>query len=78
MRDPERIDAMLLALREIWTADPDLRLGQLIIIGTKPITPCPEVFYVDDEKLLIGLRNYQESKKGVSQGAQSNGGYGHS
>lgn len=35
MRDPNRIDPILARLRAAWIADPDLRLGQLII-GSLP------------------------------------------
>ena len=31
MRDPERIDRVLAALREAWLAEPDWRLGQLLV-----------------------------------------------
>ena len=60
MRDPERIDEMLSALRAAWLESPDLRLGQLVMIATKPSEPCPEVFYVEDDALLRGLDRYRD------------------
>ena len=49
MRDPGRIDRVLETVRSIWESDPDLRLGQLVVIaanlhGSQVV--CPEVFYV--------------------------------
>ncbi len=58
MRDPARIETMLDKLREVWLTDPDLRLGQIIVIATKPKNPCPEVFHIEDNKLLKGLDEY--------------------
>lgn len=60
MRDPQRIEPMLDKLREVWLLNPDLRLGQIIVIATKPKIPCPEVFHVEDNKLLKGLDGYLE------------------
>ena len=33
-------------------------MGQLIVVGTKPKEPCPEVFYIEDEDLLDGLLKF--------------------
>lgn len=60
MRDPERIERVLISLKRIWEGQPDLRLGQLIVISTKPVHPCPEVFNVEDEELLQGLLDYEQ------------------
>lgn len=57
MRDPERIDGVLAAVREAWQRDPDLRLGQLMMIAVKPELPCREMFYIEDDALLRRLRN---------------------
>jgi uncharacterized protein YihD (DUF1040 family) len=56
MRDPERIEVMLNALREAWCASPDLRLGQLIVNAVRPSEPCPQVFYIEDDVMLDRLR----------------------
>jgi len=61
MRDPKRIDEVLAVLREVWSASPDLRLGQLVVIAANPKDPCPEVFYAEEDKLLVGLRRYHEA-----------------
>lgn len=50
---------MLALLREVWEASPDLRLGQLIVIAARPREPCPELFYIEDDNIVSGLRNYQ-------------------
>ena len=55
MRDPARIERVLATLRRVWEQNPDLRLGQLVVIATKPDEPCPEVFHVEDDVLLRGL-----------------------
>ena len=59
MRDPERIEDVLAALRLAWQESPDLRLGQLVVIATRPSQPCPEVFHVEDDQLLRGLNAYR-------------------
>lgn len=59
MRDKNRISKILNELDRIWKANPDFRLGQLIVDATKPKDSCPEVFYIEDEKLLEGLLNFE-------------------
>jgi len=59
MRDQNRIDEILVELRRVWEQQPDLRLGQLIVIATRPKVPCPEIFYIEDDKLLGGLKAYR-------------------
>ena len=56
MRDPRRIDEVLLAIGEIWEKDPDLRLGQLIINAVRPAKPCPEVFSIEDRDDTRSMR----------------------
>ena len=41
MRDPKRIPEMLEAIRDVWEAHPDLRLGQLIMIALGTHKPMP-------------------------------------
>ena len=62
MRDPNRIPEMLSELERIWKANPDFRLGQLLVVAARPKTPCPEVFYIEDDKLLAGLLSYENRK----------------
>lgn len=70
MRDPERIDEVLEALREAWIQFPDARLTQLVANaayeGMKktnkdkgvPLVSYAnfDTFYVEDDVLLRGLR----------------------
>ena len=55
MRDPGRIDVILSELRRVWEQQPDLRLGQPVVIAAKPAQPCPEVFHLEDDALITGL-----------------------
>jgi hypothetical protein len=63
MRDLARIDAVLAALKEAWVQQPDLRLGQLVVIAAKPKDPCLPVFNLEDEAFLQGLAEYQSLRK---------------
>ncbi len=58
VQSTQYIDAVLVKLRETWARNPHLRLGQLVVIGTKPKNACTEVFCVEDEQLLKGLGEY--------------------
>ena len=49
-RDPARIDRVLAAIREAWLAQPDSRLGQLLV-NTVPMIEA-NLFFVEDETLL--------------------------
>ena len=60
MRDPNRIPKILAHLERIWTANPDFRLGQLIMMGTERNQPCPGVFYIEDDQLVEGLLGFEE------------------
>jgi hypothetical protein len=57
MIDKKRIPKILNHLEEIWNENPDLRLGQIIMIATRPKSTCPEVFYIEDEEILKGIRS---------------------
>lgn len=48
MRDPKRIDRVLVALRNRWHQHPDMRLGQLLvsILGGDE----NRMFYTEDEE----------------------------
>jgi uncharacterized protein YihD (DUF1040 family) len=59
MRDPERIEQILDVLREVWTQDPDLRLGQIMVIAIRPSEPCQEIFGAEDDVVLEGLKSYR-------------------
>ncbi len=54
MRDPNRIENMLKKLEGLWKANPDYRLGQLILNIIKIQNNnaiCPEVFYLEDDRM---------------------------
>jgi hypothetical protein len=52
VRDPRRIDDVLLAIAEVWALDPDLRLGQLLVNAVRPGEPGPEVSGIEDAELV--------------------------
>lgn len=54
MRDPERIDNILERLKVVWKENPDLRLGQLLLVVIK----MDRLFYIEDEKLILLLEDY--------------------
>ena len=56
MRNQKRIPEILNELERIWKEYPDLRLGQIIMIATRPKNPCPEVFYIEDDNIFEGLK----------------------
>ncbi|TQK01174.1 hypothetical protein FBX97_5694 [Herbaspirillum sp. SJZ107] len=61
MRDPARIDEVLKLLREVWTLEPDLRLGQLIYNAARISEPgLSDVFSIEDSSLYKGLARYLE------------------
>lgn len=66
MRDPERIEHILTSLKRIWERNPDLRLGQLIVISAKPKQHCPEIFSVEDDALLHGLLDYEQLREATN------------
>ncbi len=53
---PPGIDEILSTVREAWLRQPDQRLCQLSMNVANPKAPWPEVFYLEDEALLDGLR----------------------
>jgi hypothetical protein len=57
-RDPQRIDPMIDALRELWHRHPDYRLGQLVVNLTGKLAP--EVFYFEDDTLERQIRRWLE------------------
>jgi hypothetical protein len=52
-REPKRIPEILAILGELWLANPNLRLGQ--IIENAAIT-----FYTEDDKALMGLTQWRD------------------
>ena len=67
MRDANRIPKVLAELHKIWAQFPDLRLGQLIDNATAIAADSGvnlDLFYVEDEKLLDLLREFEKRFKG--------------
>lgn len=56
MRDPARIPVVLDLLAQLWEKYPDWRLGQLVV----NVSDTDEIFYVEDDRVEKGLRNYLE------------------
>jgi uncharacterized protein YihD (DUF1040 family) len=57
-RDPRRIDGVLKRVREIWVANPDLRLMQLLL---NPFGPNEDPFHIEESELLRRLELYRPS-----------------
>jgi hypothetical protein len=58
MRDPNRIDPIIEALRRAWKATPDFRLGQLV--ESQGLFQEPEIdpYYVENEEMLAALESW--------------------
>jgi hypothetical protein len=58
-RDPARIPQVLRLLEQVWQKQPDQRLGQLLLNHLSPVSPCPELYYMEDDTLLrqLGIQN---------------------
>lgn len=57
-RDPGRIAEVLKELEAAWRANPDLRLGQLVVNAAGKADP----FNVEDDQLLAGLLHFRNRK----------------
>lgn len=57
-RDPARIDIVLSALRAYWLANPDLRLGQIVVNAADGGDP----FGVEDDMLMAGWPEQEPMK----------------
>lgn len=55
MRDPERIDKILNELREVWIANPDLRLAQMILNTSSHVGPS-RLYHVEDDELIKEIK----------------------
>jgi len=65
MRDPNRIDPLIEAIRSLWKAYPDLRLGQLmenIYLSAKEETgSTASMFYMEDSIMEKGIERTLDS-----------------
>lgn len=53
MRDPTRIPRIISKLEQLWLANPDWRLSQLVVNSLN--LTAPNVYYAEDERLEAGL-----------------------
>lgn len=60
MRNTDRIQPILNKLAENWKANPDFRLGQLIMAITRTGEHSPKLFYMEDEVFLKKLEEFQK------------------
>ena len=61
MRNPDRIEIILDAIKQIWQKYPDMRLGQLLL----NVLPDPALYYVEDTELINALTDfYLDEKEG--------------
>ena len=69
MRDPNRIDLVLDAIREVWVKHPDMWLGQLIGNAVQPRRPNAETFATEDIQLVKKLGKLQQRFAGTASEA---------
>ena len=61
MRDTNRIKPILKELEILWLENPDLRLGQIVLVIAKTEVPNPQLFYMEDDEFLIKLEEFKNS-----------------
>lgn len=54
MRDPNRIEPLLKAMKELWILVPDWRLGQLVS-NLARATNVNDPFFVEDDKMMEAI-----------------------
>lgn len=59
MRNPDRIDEVLLKLKEAWAMYPDLRFNQLI----SAINKGQDCFYEEDDLFLDKVKSWIENNR---------------
>jgi len=60
MRDPSRIEEILLLLKKYWEANPDLRLGQ--ILDNVASLSNQRTFYMEDNLVIKFLKERTEKE----------------
>jgi hypothetical protein len=58
-RDPNRIDPIIEKIVELWRLVPDQRLCQILGNAVRHSTGDADLFYVEDEDLLSGIKVYK-------------------
>ena len=51
-------EIMLKTIENVWTKYPDLRLAQLLVNVIMPSESCPEIYYIEDSKLIKLLNEF--------------------
>lgn len=63
MRTPNRIDTILTELAIVWHSNPDLRLCQILSNASEKVDwGSYDLFYLEDEDLLRGLKKLNKTK----------------
>ena len=57
MRNPKRIDVVLSHIGKYWHQHPDLRLCQIIFSALSTTPLGDDIFYIEDEQLIMGINN---------------------
>ena len=65
MRDIKRIAKILEELEQIWKENPDYRLGQLLVVAVRPTSPAPQIFNIEDEDLMLGLKRFANKETNI-------------
>ena len=60
MRDPKRIPALIDRLKRFWLDNPDLRLGQIMMIAGNEMEYGSDIWNIEDEELISALENLQK------------------
>ena len=55
VRDPDRIEAIVVALRTLWVKYPDLRFGQIVRYIQPGGGESRDAYYIEDEEWLSSL-----------------------
>ena len=62
MRDPNRIDAVIEAVKNEWKKEPDWRLGQLIV-NISRAAGMEDPFFLEDDRLMQLLEGAQHAEE---------------
>lgn len=82
MRDTQRIPDILREIERVWARHPDMRLCQMIwaAVGLAEDGPEPrgDLFYVEDDIVLNGLKQYRnERPQAIPTQGPMGGSHGH-
>lgn len=60
MRDPKRIDIILEEVKEVWQAQPDWRLCEVLSnVAARDGWGIVDLFYLEDDALLTALKKFK-------------------